>query len=255
MSQTMAADASPETKNKKLVKVVASNRRDIPVASFDFTGGAFAKSRKTRLLSLVALGLTVLLLMFTVYRSVNNFTKASSNNSSTARLKNTGDTIVSEFSTFSAEGTDTMSLVNKYNTTTDSLSTIVYEQADVGKFFSTVLSFTSPDLTVSRMDYNPEQTDRADKSATKSSIKVQVGVSGTSISAVLEFITRISSLELLTNVTTTRSGLNATVKADILMNNPPQVLVDKLSDLGIRYDKTRQVLSPVVVSDPTVTVP
>lgn len=259
MSQT-ATDTSNKVgaKDKKTSKVVASNRRDIPIASFDFTNGAFAKSRKARLLSLIILGLTVLALIFTIYRALGNFAEASSNNSRSKQLRDTGDTIVSEYSTFSDKGTDTMALVSKYNATTSALSAVAYGQADVEKFFTEILNYSGPELTIASMEYNHNpKTDNGTYKKNQASVKVQITVNGTSIGAVLEFITKVTSMELLTNVTTTRSSLSSVIAGDILVNNPPTILIEKLADLGIRYNKEGQALAPIVVADPTAvtTVP
>ena len=257
MSQT-ATDTSDkvEAKDKKTSKVVTSNRRDIPIASFDFTDGAFAKSRKTRLLSLIILGLAILVLIFTIFRATGNFAKASSNNARSEQLKDTGDTIVAEYSTFSDKGTDTMALVSKYNATTSALSTVAYGQADVEKFFTEILSYSGPELAIATMEYNPKISDGTYEK-NQPSVKVRIAVNGTSIGAVLEFVTKVTSMDLLTNVTATRSGLSALVSGDILVNNPPTLLIEKLADLGIRYNKEGQVLTPTVVVDPTTvtTVP
>ncbi len=251
MSQ-VATDTNDKIKEKssKTPKVVASNRRDIPIVSFDFTNGAFAKSRKTRLISLVILGLTILVLVFVVFRAVTNLAEVSSNNSRAEQLKDAGDTIVSEYSTFSDKGTDTMALVSKYNATTSSLSTVAYGQADVEKFFTEVLRYSSPELTVASMDYNPK-TDDAPYAENKASVKVRIVANGKSISAVLEFITKVTAMELLTNVTTARAGQSVQIEGDILVNNPPVSLLDKLTDLGIRYNKEGQALTTTVVADPT----
>lgn len=250
MSQTVT-DTSDKVgeKGKKTSKVVTSNRRDIPTASFDFTNGAFAKSRRTRLISIVILGLTILALIFTIYRTMGNFSAVASNNSRAKQLKDTGDTIISEYSTFSGKGTDTMSLVNKYNSATSALTTVTSEQADIEKFFTEILSYSGPELVVSSMEYNPKASDGTFKRQ-QASVKVSISANGRSIGAVLEFITKVTSMELLTNVTANRSGQSVQMSGDVLVNNPPDRLLEKLSELGIRYNKDVQATTPVEGADP-----
>lgn len=243
-------DESARETNKKTPKVVVSNRRDIPTACFDFTGGAYSKSRRARLVSFVLLCVAVLALAFTVYLAVSKFAKSSSNNSRSEQLKNTSETMIAEYATFSSEGTNAMDLVNKYNSATSSLSAVAYKQTDIHKFLVDTLAFSGPELKVTSLEYNPLKPYTGDKVEEKPSVEVKITVTATSIGAILEFMTRISSLGTLTNITSTRSGLTSIVSGELLMNNPPASLVDKLSDMGIRYDKSAQAQSPIVIDDP-----
>lgn len=238
---------SVQETNKKTPKPVVSNRRDIPTACFDFTGGAYSKSRRARLISFILLCATILVLAFVVYLSVNKFSNASSNNSRAEQLKDTSDTMIAEYATFSSEGTDAMDLVTKYNSATSSLTAVAYDQTDVHKLITDTMALSSPELNVTNLEYNPLKPYTGDEAAEKPSVEIKITVTGTSIGAILEFMTRLSAQGTLTNITSTRSGLTAIVSAELLKNNPPTSLVDKLSDLGIRYDKSAQAQSPVVI--------
>ena len=255
MSQSLSevTEGSSSLGSVKQSAVAASNRRDIPVSSFDFTNGAYARSRKTRILSVVVLSFTVLIFIIVLVSTLQNFSKASSYANRALKVEATKQTVISEYETFSDSGTDTLSLVGSYDTITSALSKVAFDQADIELLYTDMFTKKVTGVTLTSLEFNPDATETAETKESKPSVKVSISVTGDSLTSTLAFVSSVSANPLLTNVLTTRTGLNATVVADILLNNPPASLIAKLSTLGIRYDKSQQVIAPVVLDTPEET--
>lgn len=258
MNQSLSevAEGSSSLGSVKQSAVVASNRRDIPVSSFDFTNGAYARSRKTRILSVVVLSITVLVFAIVLVSTLQNFSKASSLSNRALKVEATKQTVISEYETFSDAGTDTLRLIGSYDTMTFALSRVAFNQADIELLYTDMFTNKVPGVTLSAIQYNPTTAasmDTVKDKEAKPSVKVSITVVGDSLTSTLAFVSSVNANPLLTNVLTTRTGLNATIVADILFNNPPKSLIDKLSTLGIRYDKSQQVLALVVLETPEET--
>jgi len=244
VSQRLDATPSPQDAASALASTTAqqpelANRRDIPLTAFDLLSGSYAASKRARAAGLGVLALTLGFLGWTVFGVLRTSWEVSSVREEALSLLDTDESLYEGFGS-AVSGVPTGDLLSRDRSVSAGLAALASEQGDFLAVFRALSSLDLPGARVVGVAFGRAaaqagaSSDAAKEPADTATVPVRILISGDNLASVITLADRIRQLPELRNVNPVPSGTSAVVTADILLNNPPKELLDRLLTLGVR---------------------
>jgi hypothetical protein len=243
------ADAATALASTQAIHPELANRKDIPLTAFDFLDGAYGATKRARAIGIGILGISLLLLSWTVFSGIQASWRVGEVLAQVEDLKNSRGSLVGEFGE-SIEGIPTESLLDRERTLASAFASVTNSQGNFLTLFENLRNLNAPEAQVSSIVYG-SATDSAGSSSDASedagptalTVEVRILVTGSSLAATVSLADRILQVPGLENVVVDLGGSGASIVAQIRLDRPPQRLIDRLVTLGVRPDADKRALN------------
>lgn len=250
MSQRVNASPTPQDAASALASTQAihpelANRKDIPLTAFDFLDGAYGATKRARAVGIGILGVSLLLLSWTVFSGLQASWAVGDVRAQVEELKKSRGSLVGEFGA-TVEGIPTEQLLDQERTLAAGFARVTNRQGNFLALFEELRGLSSPAAQVSSITYGNatgeagSSSKEGEASAAPETVKVRILVTGSSLSATVALADRIRQVSALQNVDVDLGGTGASVVAEINLDRPPQRLIDRLVTLGVRPDADKR---------------
>lgn len=251
MSQRVNAAPSPEDAASALAATQVihpelANRKDIPLTAFDFLDGAYTATKRARTVGIAVLGVSLLVLSWTVFSGLQASWKVDDVRAQVQQLKDSRGSLVGEFGA-SVEGIPTESLLDRERTLGSAFAGVTNLQGNFLDLFEELRGLSSPDAQVASVTYGLAAAGDAKSAGSASedapsvpTVEVRILVTGTRLAATVALADRIRQVPGLESVDVDLGGTGASVVAKIALDRPPKRLIDRLVTLGIRPDADKR---------------
>ena len=247
-------DAATALASTQAIHPELANRKEIPLTAFDFLDGAYAATKRARLVGTIILGLVLLVASWTVFSGLQASWEVSDVRAQVEELKNSRGSLVGEFGE-SVDGIPTESLLDRERTLAAGFASVTNRQGNFLGLFEELRKLNSPEAQISSVTYGgstegaaapaQEGEDGAAAPAAQT-VSVRILVSGSNLAATVNLADRIRQVPGLENVDVDLGGTGASVVAEISLDRPPQRLVDRLVTLGVRPDADKRAATAEV---------
>lgn len=237
-------DAATALASTQAIHPELANRKEIPLTAFDFLDGAYAATKRARLLGTIILGLVLLVASWTVFSGLQASWEVSDVRAQVEELKNSRGSLVGEFGK-SVDGIPTESLLDRERTLAAGFASVTNRQGNFLGLFEELRKLNSPEAQISSVTYGSTAKGSAEQkegagNAPVQTVSVRILVSGLNLAATVNLADRIRQVPGLENVDVDLGGTGASVVAEISLDRPPQRLVDRLVALGVRPDADKR---------------
>lgn len=241
MSQPLAPNPAPADVATTLAATRVSqpdltNRKEIPLTSFDFLAGSYRATRRARRVSVGVLAVVALLGFVNV---VSGFRTGLSSNGVRADIRETAanrKTLIDEFGE-EANGIPTEDVLERDRVVSTGLATVTAGQGDFSDLLTSLAAIKITGAGVSTFVFGSavslEKEDGFE--VPENYIPIKITVVGETIAAVVDMAELIRGIEELSNVKITREGTTAVVLGTIKANKPPSSTVERLLELGVQF--------------------
>lgn len=263
MSQRMNTAPTPQDAATALASTQAihpelANRKDIPLTAFDFLDGAYAATKRARAIGLGVLGVSLLVLAWTVLGGLRTTWETRDVDREVAALKDSRGTLVGEFGE-SVEGIPTESLLDRERVLSAGFAGVTNQQGNFLALFDELRLLDSGQARVSSVSYGlvaaeeGAATEEGDAAAGSARVAVRILITGSDLSATVTLADRIRQIPGLEGTRIDLGGTGASISGFINLNKPPQRLLDRLATLGVRPDAASRATTEADATDGAAT--
>lgn len=232
-----------------------ANRKDIPLTAFDFLDGAYAATKRARAIGIGILGAFLLLLSWTAFSGLQASWEVGDVKAEVEELRNSRGSLVGEFGA-TVEGIPTEDLLDRERTLAAAFASVTNRQGNFPALFEALRGLSSQDAQVASITYGAANdssgsSPSADAQVAVASVEVRILVTGSSLSATVSLADRIRQVAGLENVEVDLGGTGASVIAQISLDRPPQRLIVRLGELGVRPDADKRAAASEAAAEST----
>lgn len=213
-----------------------TNRKEIPLTSFDFLAGAYQATRRARSVSIGVLIIVALLGFFNVFTGFRTGLQASDVRGQIKELDGSRNALIEEFGA-SATDIPTSEILDRDRTVSSGLVTVTASQGDFSSLIADLSALEGGAAGINGFVFGSsvKLEEEDDFEVPENTVPVRITIVGTDIAAVVNLAERIRDIEGLANVKITRENSTAIILATVPSNKPPTEVVQRLIDLGVQF--------------------
>jgi hypothetical protein len=241
VSQPLTPNRSPSDAATTLAATRAAqpdltNRKEIPLSSFDFLAGAYAATRRARRISIGVLVIVGLLGFLNVISGFRTGLTSSGVRADIREIASSRNALIAEFGE-DAEGIPTEDVLERDRLISTGLASITAGQGDFGSLLTDLAAIKVEGAAVSSFVFGSSVVadEDSDFKVADNFIPVKVTVIGTNIASVVDMAELIRGISGLSGVKITREETTAVILAMVPANKPPSSTVERLLELGVQF--------------------
>lgn len=265
MSQKLSFNPSHRDAAKTLAVTEAAapglaNRREIPLSSFDFLGGAYAATKRARTIALGVLALLAIACLYKASSAVFTGFDVSAVRAEVVSLESEQRAKIDEFGE-TIDGADLQVLLERDAAIASALNTVTKRQGDLVLVMNEVeaaLTGMGDGAAVSRVELGADpdllaaaaaKEDAESKSAVEDTTKkttadapppliVTITITGKDIATATKAAERVMQTVSLLSVSAEVRGREVVVKGTVKTNSPPSEMLERMVAMGVRARST-----------------
>lgn len=241
MSQPLTPNQSPSDAATTLAATRAAqpdltNRKEIPLSSFDFLAGAYRATRRARRVSIGVLVIVGLLGFLNIISGFRTGLTSSGVRSDIREIASSRKTLIDEFGE-DAEGIPTEDVLERDRLISTGLASVTAGQGDFGALLTDLAALKVEGATVNGFVFGSSVIldEDSDFEVAENFIPVKITVVGTNIASVVDMAELVRGVAGLSGVKITREDTTAVILAMVPANKPPSSTVERLLELGVQF--------------------
>jgi hypothetical protein len=214
-----------------------TNRKEIPLSSFDFLAGAYRATKRARSVSIGVLVIVALLGFFNVFRGFRTGLEASDVRRQITEIESSRKSLIEEFGA-SATDIPTADILDRDRLISSGLVTVTASQGDFSSLLGDLSAIQGGAAGVNGFVFGSAvklEDEEKKFEVPENAMPVRITVIGTDIAAVVSLAEKIRAVEGLSNVRISRENTTAIILATVPANKPPTEVVQRLIDLGVQF--------------------
>jgi hypothetical protein len=241
VSQPLTPNQSPSDAATTLAATRAAqpdltNRKEIPLSSFDFLAGAYRATRRARRVSIGVLVVVGLLGFLNVISGFRTGLTSSGVRSDIGEIASSRKTLIDEFGE-DVNGIPTEDVLERDRLVSTGLAAVTAGQGDFGSLLTDLAAIKVEGAAVNGFVFGSTVVldEDSDFEVPENFIPVKITVIGTNIASVVDMAELVRGIAGLSNVKITREDTTAIIIGVVPANKPPSSTVERLLELGVQF--------------------
>lgn len=231
------ADVAGTLSATRVAQPDLTNRREIPLSSFDFLAGAYRATKRARTISVAVLLVVALIGFLNVFMGFRTGLEVGRVRSDIRKIESDEKALIEEFGA-SATGIATSEILDRDRVVSSGLVSVTASQGDFSSLLNDLSALKVEGAAISGFVFGAAvkfDEDETKFEVPENTIPVRITVLGNTIAATIDLAERIESVQGFSNVRITRENNTAIILGTIPGNKPPSDLVQRLLDLGVQF--------------------
>lgn len=231
------ADVAGTLSATRVAQPDLTNRREIPLSSFDFLAGAYRATKRARSVSVAVLVVVALVGFANVFNGFRTGLDVNRVRSEIRKIESDEKALIEEFGA-SATGIATADILDRDRVISTGLVSVTASQGDFSSLLNDLSALKVEGAAINGFVFGAAvkfDEDEKKFEVPENTIPVRITVLGNTIAATIDLAERIEAVEGFSNVRITRENNTAIILGTIPANKPPSDLVQRLLDLGVQF--------------------